>query len=80
VEPSGAEPSGAEPSGAEPSGAEGGVFPMDEDKGGSETPRRARTKKRAIVVSPSEKDKHPARRAKFTDLKVCTHCYSPLLH
>ena len=40
------------------------VMSMDEGDDG-ETPRKLRAQKRAIVTSPSEKNEHPSRRAKY---------------
>ena len=49
-----------------------GVFPMDEDDDGANvsTPRVSRTQKRAIVASPSSKDKSPTKHVKY-DRSVC---------
>ena len=43
---------------------------MDKDLDDGETPRKSRTQKRAIVASPSEKDAHPARRARLVNVDV----------
>ena len=51
-------------------GDSGHVTPMDEDLDDGETPRKSRTQKRAIVASPSEKDAHPARRARLVNVDV----------
>ena len=51
-------------------GDRGNVTPMDEDQDDGETPRRSRTQKRAIVTSPSEKNAHPARRARLVNVDV----------
>jgi len=84
--PSDAEPAGVEEldageaDDAEPSGEEAEIVPMDEDNPGSLTPpRRPQRKKRAMIISPSEKGKHPAKHAKYSDINVCTYSYSQFL-
>lgn len=49
---------------------DGEGMPMDEDEVDDQTPRRSRTRKRAIVTSPSEMEVHPARRPRISIMKV----------
>lgn len=43
---------------------------MEEDDEGGDTPCKTRTQKRPIVVSPSQKNEHPARRARVGNIDV----------
>ena len=78
VDTFGEEPTGVAHSGEEPADDDPGVTPMDEDETDVRTPRISRTQKRAIIISPSEKDKHPAKYAKYADRRVCIHFYSQI--